>query len=196
MTAMTTATPSTKLPSKTRSRLFLLLIFSACALPIVASLLMYYVWKPAKYLNHGELMETRPLPPGSFVGADGKEVKLHGAGQWTLLVLDSGQCDADCQQRLYDVRQVWLAFELNKDRLQRVWAVSDDIKPDATLLTEHAGMQVVRATQALIDFYPQPSIGRIYLIDAQGNQVLRYLPKPEPKRMIKDVSRLLLIKKM
>ena len=181
---------------QTKSRLFLLLIFTACALPIAASLFVYYVWKPAKFLNHGELMELKALPPGSFVDAAGREVKLHAEGKWTLLVLDSGNCDGECRQRLYDVRQVWLAFELNQNRLQRAWAVSDDIKPDPKLLKEHEGMQVLRASDALIKFFPQPSIGRIYLIDDRGNQVLRYLPKPEPKRMIKDVSRLLLIKKM
>lgn len=181
---------------KTKSRLFLLLIFSACALPIAASLFVYYVWKPAKFLNHGELMELKALPEDSFVDAAGKPVKLQVEGKWTLLVLDSGNCDAECKQRLYDVRQVWLAFELNQNRLQRVWAISDDVKPDAALLKEHEGLGLVRASDALIKFFPQPSIGRIYLIDDRGNQVLRYMPKPEPKRMIKDVSRLLLIKKM
>lgn len=181
---------------KTKSRLFLLLIFSACALPIAASLFVYYVWKPAKFLNHGELMELKPLPEGSFTDSAGREVKLQAEGKWTLLVLDSGNCDAECKQRLYDVRQVWLAFELNQNRLQRVWAVSDEAKPDAAILKEHEGLQLVRASDVLINFFPQSSVGRIYLIDDRGNQVLRYLPKPEPKRMIKDVSRLLLIKKM
>ncbi len=181
---------------KTKNRLFLLLVFAACAFPIVASLLVYYVWQPAKLMNHGELMDVKPLPSGSFVDDKGKEVKLQAEGKWTLLVLDSGACNAECQQRLYDVRQVWLAFELNKDRLQRVWAVSDAVTPDAALLKEHAGLEVVRASDSLVNFFPQPSVGRIYLIDAQGNQVLRYLPNPQPKRMIKDVSRLLLIKKM
>lgn len=181
---------------KTKTRLFLLLIFCACALPVAASLFVYYVWKPAKFLNHGELMELKALPEGSFFDSAGKEVKLQAEGKWTLLVLDSGNCDAECKQRLYDIRQVWLAFELNQNRLQRVWAVSDAAAPDPSLLKEHEGMGVVRATDALINFLPQPSVGRIYLIDDRGNQVLRYLPKPEPKRMIKDVSRLLLIKKM
>jgi cytochrome oxidase Cu insertion factor (SCO1/SenC/PrrC family) len=181
---------------KTKSRLFLLLIFAACALPIAASLFVYYVWKPAKFLNHGELMELKPLPEGSFIDSAGKEVKLQANGKWTLLVLDPGACDAECKQRLYDIRQVALAFEMNKDRLQRVWAVSDSAAPDASLLKEHEGLQLVRANDVLINFFPQPSVGRIYLIDDRGNQVLRYLPKPEPKRMIKDVSRLLLIKKM
>jgi hypothetical protein len=181
---------------QTKNRLFLLLIFSACALPIVASLFVYYVWHPAKLMNHGELLETKPLPADSFKTLDGKDYKVQAGGKWTLLVLDSGKCDAECQQRLYDVRQVWLSFELNQDRLQRVWAISDDVKPDAALLKQHEGMPVVKANPSLIGFFPQPSVGRIYLIDAQGNQVLRYLPKPEPKRMIKDIGRLLLIKKM
>jgi hypothetical protein len=181
---------------KTKSRLFLLLIFAACALPIAASLFVYYVWQPAKLMNHGELMELKPLPAGSFFDAAGKEVKLQAEGKWTLLVLDPGACGDECKQRLYDVRQVWLAFELNKHRLQRVWAVSDSTAPDAALLKKHEGLQVVRASDALSRFFPQPSVGRIYLIDDRGNQVLRYLPNPEPKRMIKDVSRLLLIKKM
>lgn len=181
---------------KTKSRLYLLLIFAACALPIAASFFVYYVWQPAKLMNHGELMELKPLPPGSFVDAAGKEIQLQAAGKWTLLVLDSGACDADCRQRLYDVRQIMLTFELNQDRLQQVWAISDAVKPDAALLKEHEGLKVVQARDVLLTFFPQPSVGRIYLIDDRGNQVLRYQPKPEPKRMIKDIARLLLIKKM
>lgn len=181
---------------KTKSRLYLLLIFAACALPIAASLFVYYVWQPAKLMNHGELMELKPLPAGSFVDAAGKEVQLQATAKWTLLLLDSGACDVDCKQRLYDVRQIMATFELNQNRLQQVWAVSDSVRPDAALLKEHEGLKVVRASDVLIAFFPQPSVGRIYLIDAQGNQVLRYQPKPEPKRMIKDIARLLLIKKM
>lgn len=181
---------------KTKSRLYLLLIFAACALPIAASLFVYYVWQPARLMNHGELMELKPLPAGSFFDADGKEVKLQAAGKWTLLVLDSGACDADCRQRLYDVRQIMRTFELNQDRLQHVWAISDSVQPDPALLKESEGMKVVHARDVLVNFFPQPSVGRIYLIDERGNQVLRYMPKPEPKRMIKDIARLLLIKKM
>lgn len=181
---------------KTKNRLYLLLIFAACALPIAASLFVYYVWQPAKLMNYGELMEVKPLPAGSFVDAAGKEVKLQADGKWTLLLLDSGACDAECKQRLYEIHQIWLAFDLNHDRLQHAWAISDDIKPDATLLKTHEGMLLVHASKELVGFFPQPSVGRIYLIDAQGSQVLRYLPKPEPKRMIKDIARLLLIKKM
>lgn len=181
---------------KTKSRLYLLLIFAACALPIVASLFVYYVWQPTKFMNYGELMTLKPLPAGSFVDATGKDVQLQARGKWTLLVVDSGACDAECKQRLYDVRQIMLTFELNQDRLQQVWALSDAIKPDPALLKEHDGLQILRASDTLLTFLPQPSAGRIYLIDDRGNQVLRYLPKPEPKRMIKDISRLLLIKKM
>lgn len=181
---------------KTKSRLYLLLIFAACALPIVASFFVYYVVQPEKLMNHGELLELKPLPPSSLFNSAGQELTPHAGGKWTLLVLDGGACDSECQRRLYDVRQVMLSFELNKDRLQQMWAVSDTVVPDAALLREHPELQVVRAGASLIDFLPQPSVGRIYLIDAHGNQVLRYLPNPEPKRMIKDVARLLLIKKM
>ncbi|HTH93848.1 MAG TPA: hypothetical protein VL550_01330 [Rhodocyclaceae bacterium] len=181
---------------KTKTRLFLLLIFCACALPIVASLVTYYVWQPASLMNSGELLETKPLPDGSFVDAAGRVVHVQADGKWTLLLLDSGACDADCRQRLYDTRQILLSFELNKDRLQRVWAVSDATLPDAELLKEQEGLTIVRATDALLKFFPQPSVGRIYLIDDRGNQVLRYQPKPDAKKMIKDIARLLLVKKM
>lgn len=181
---------------KTKTRLFLLLVFCACALPIVASLLTYYVWQPARLMNSGELMETKPLPKGSFVDAAGHEVRLQADGKWTLLLIDSGACDADCRERLYDTRQVLMSFELNKDRLQRVWAVSDATPPDAALLKEHPDLTIVRATDVLLRFFPQPSVGRIYLIDDHGNQVLRYQPKPDAKKMIKDIARLLLVKKM
>lgn len=190
------ATPAIDPAVRRKGRLTLLLVFFACAFPVLASLFVYYVWQPARLMNHGELMETKPLPAHSFVDLQGKAVELQAEGKWTLLVLDEGDCNEDCRKRLYDVRQVWTAFELNKDRLQRVWAIADDKTPDPAVLQENLGLTLLRATPELVKFLPSPSVGRIYLIDAQGNQVLRYLPNPEPKRMIKDISRLLLIKKM
>ena len=43
---------------------------------------------------------------------------------------------------------------------------------------------------------PEPNIGRIFLIDPNGVPVLRYPADPDIKLMMKDVGRLLDVKRM
>src|SRR5947209_359163 len=94
---------------KLKSRLFLLLVFLACASPIAASFLTYYVWQPEKLMNYGELMPLKKIPDNSL-SLNGNDYRVERSGKWTLLIVDGASCAQDCQQRLYDIRQVWLAL--------------------------------------------------------------------------------------
>lgn len=180
---------------RNKGRWFLIMLFCFCALPIVASLFTYYVWKPAKYMNYGEMLEVKPLPAGALAAYEGIALpKIGESPAWTLLVVDNGTCDAGCVERLYDVRQIWLAMGVHKERVQRVWAVSDTTKPAASLLEQHPGLQLARWQGDANSPMLVPE--RIYLLDARGNLVLRYPSQPEPKRIIKDIARLLDIKRM
>lgn len=183
--------------SQTKSRLFLLFLFLVCALPLALSYFTYYVWKPERRMNYGELLDLRQLPATSVLTLD---AKLLGAdalsGKWALVLLDPGSCNDQCQHRLYVMRQSRLAMGIKKESLEALWLVTDQSQPAEPLLLQMQGMRVGRATASYNELFPGPSQGRIFLLDPAGRLVLRYPENPDPARMIRDLARLLDVKKM
>ncbi len=179
---------------KLGSKKTLLLLGAICTLPVVASYLTYYVLKPQKRMNYGELVAPGPLPPTRFADLEGKPFTLDQLrGRWVMVTVDGGECDARCRQKLYNMRQVRTAQGKEMERIERVWLVSDEVAPPAQLLNDHAGMHVVRESGTPLAALPADGdrAAHVYLIDPLGNLMLRFPENPDPKRMIKDFERLL-----
>jgi hypothetical protein len=174
-----------------RSRLTLWLLLAVCAAPIIGSYAAYYFWQPASHVNYGELLEPRPLPDAALHALDGRPFRLAGLkGEWVLLMAGPSTCDERCRMNLVYMRQVRLAQGKEAGRIERVWLLTDAAVPDAVLLAEHPGLHVVRDPKtALTSALPAP--GPIHVIDPLGNLMMRYPADPDPRRMLKDVARLL-----
>jgi cytochrome oxidase Cu insertion factor (SCO1/SenC/PrrC family) len=123
--------------------LFVLLI---CASPVVASYWTYYVIRPEGRRNYGELIEPqRPLPAVATLSLSGEAAPLTALkGQWLLLSVGGGACDAACQQRLYFQRQLRETLGKDKDRLDRVWLIQDDAAVAPTLMPAVAQATVLK----------------------------------------------------
>jgi hypothetical protein len=48
------------------------------------------------------------------------------AGQWLLVVVGPAACDSGCEQRLYAQRQLREMLGRERDRLDKLWLVTDD----------------------------------------------------------------------
>ena len=146
-------------------------------------------------MNHGDLLPPTPLPAKPLPLLSGGEVRFEQMkGKWLLLQIDSGSCDARCREKLYAMRQIRLAQGKDMVRLERVWLLSDDSSPAPDLLAEYAGTLVVLAagSEALAAFRaPVDHASHLYVVDPQGNLMMRFPEKPDPTRMIKDLQRLL-----
>jgi cytochrome oxidase Cu insertion factor (SCO1/SenC/PrrC family) len=178
-----------------RNRLTLWLILAACAAPMIASYAAYYFWRPPGHVNYGELIEPRPLPDASLALLDGTPFRLSELkGEWVLLTAGASACDERCRERLVYMRQVRLAQGRESGRIERVWLLTDGRAPDAALLAEHEGLRVVRDPQgATVSALPSASSppNHIYVIDPLGNLMMRFPANADPRRILKDVSRLL-----
>ena len=108
-------------------RLKMLIVLAVCAAPVVASYFTYYVVRPEGRRNYGELVEPqRPLPALTATALDGKAVPLRSLqGQWLLVSVAGGACDAACENHLYLQRQLREGLGKDKDRLDWVWLVPD-----------------------------------------------------------------------
>lgn len=167
---------------RTRSgRIRMLLVMLVCAAPVIASYFTYYVIKPKGSAGYGQLIDPqRPLPALTATAADGKPVDLRSLkGQWLLVVVAKSGCDGLCEQYLYLQRQLRESLGREKDRLDRVWLISDDAPPPARLDAALHGATVLRVPQAQLAQWLQPAAGHqldehMYLVDPQGNWMMRF----------------------
>lgn len=185
-----------------RGRIQMILLLLACAAPVIASYLAYYVFKPeGGKTNYGTLIQ----PPQAI---NPSWLDISFSGKWTLLVArPASECrkgnDA-CVELLYLMRQVRLALGKEKNRVQLVWVVSDRLPVDTDIKQaydpETAGFIIVPApdpknSTAWLTWLNQQNLGSgIQLIDPSGEKMMVFPDKAESKdfvRMRKDLDRLL-----
>lgn len=158
--------------------IFVLLV---CASPVVASYFTYYVVRPEGRRNFGELINPqRPLPALVTQTLDGKPGELQALrNQWLLLSVAGGGCDERCEQNLYFQRQLRESLGREKERLDRVWLVNDDIAVRPALLPALASATVLRVPPAELARWLEPAQGKrlqdhLYLVDPLGNLMMRF----------------------
>lgn len=179
----------------------MLLVFLICASPVIASYFTYYVIRPEGRRNFGELVDPqRSLPDVVGANLEGHAVHLPALkGQWLLVSVSSGACDAVCANHLYLQRQLREGLGKEKDRLDWVWLISDAIPVADALKPALKGATVVRVPASELARWLQPQKDHalsehLYLMDPMGNWMLRFPPQldaknaPQAKR---DLDRLM-----
>lgn len=178
--------------SPRRSRATLWLILAVCAAPIAASYLAYHFWRPDGQVNYGELIEPRPLPDPALERVGGGTFRFSELrGSWVLLTAAPATCGEACVRDLVYMRQVRLAQGKDSARVERVWLVTGGGSPDPALQAQHEGLHAVRGSEAILSALPASAGDPIYVVDPLGNLMMRFPPDPDPRRMLKDLSRLL-----
>ena len=137
--------PATPAQPKRRMLMLLALLFFT---PLLLSFALYYGsgWRPAGRTNHGVLIEpAHPLPR---LAADAF------SGRWSLVYIGSGDCDADCRNTLYYMRQTHLGLANLAPRVQRVFLVSANCCDRDYLAREQPGLITLNADAALLAQFP------------------------------------------
>ena len=159
------------------------------------SYLVFYFWQPRGQVNYGELIVPRSLPEVALESIEGAPFRLSELkGQWAMIVVDRPECGESCRAKLVHTRQVRLAQGKESDRIVRVWLLTHPGTPDPALLAEHPGLRVLRAGgSGIVDALPAVSSAadHIYVVDPLGNLMMRFPRDADPRRMLKDMSRLL-----
>jgi len=180
---------------RTLNRLKLLGIAALAAAPVVGSYLLYWFWAPDRFTNYGTLLPPAAVPTAALKAVTGEQVSLQSLrGRWVFLAVDSGQCDAVCEAKLWKMRQVRQAQGKELGRIERVLLVEDAVAPNEQLRSEYQGTWFVSENDARLRTLlvaPQSARRHIYLIDPLGNLMLRFPEDADPKLMIKDMTRLL-----
>ena len=173
----------------------MLAIAALCLAPFIAALIAYYYWQPQGGMNYGELIPARALTDPPLRHLDQRGFRLSELkGKWILLQLDAADCAAACRAKLYNMRQVRLAQGREMERVERVWLILGEAPLETQLMREHDGTRMLRAADSpLLAEFPPAGAARdhIYLIDPLGNLMLRFPKDADPRRMHKDLARLL-----
>ena len=173
----------------------MLAIAALCLAPFIAALIAYFYWQPQGGANYGDLIPAHALIDPPLRRLDQRAFRLSELrGKWVLLQLDQAACAAPCRAKLYNMRQVRLAQGREMDRVERVWLILDEAPLETLLMREYDGTRMLRAAGSPIvaEFAPSGSArDHIYLIDPHGNLMLRFPKNADPRRMHKDLGRLL-----
>ena len=184
---------------RNRGRWKLFAVLMVCAAPLILSYLTYYVIKPSGRTNYGTLIDPRlhPIPAMDSTTLDGRPEKLEQyAGKWIMLKVGGGECLDACQKQLFAMRQWRLMQGKNMDRVERVWLVTDDQPLDTLTIRQYDGMHLLRAPNATVSKWLPADRGtlpsdHIYLIDPLGNLMMRFPLNPDPRKVYKDIAKLL-----
>lgn len=159
----------------------MLAVLLTCAAPVIASYFTYYVIRPEGRRNFGELIDPqRPLPDQPVQALDGTPGNLRALkGQWLLLSVSGGACDALCEKHLYLQRQLRETQGKEKDRVDWVWLVTDDAPVPERLLPALKGATVLRLPESQLSQWLSPVQGHtlaehLYLVDPLGNWMMRF----------------------
>lgn len=185
--------------SKAAGRWRLLAILAVCASPLIGSYLTYYVIKPGGRTNYGDILDPRkyPMPALGTTALDGSPATLDDyKGKWIMLQVDAGACAAPCQTKLRDMRQLRLTQGKERERVERVWMITDMQPLDTTLMREYDGTRLLRVKpDALLKWLPLEDgtklSDHIYVIDPLGNLMMRFPKDADPNLIKKDLGKLL-----
>ncbi|MBX3650416.1 MAG: cytochrome C oxidase subunit I [Burkholderiales bacterium] len=183
-----------------QSRKTLWLVAVVCIAPFVLSFAAYYFYQPEGRVNYGELVEGRQLPDAPLKLADGKPFSFAQLrGKWLFVTVDAAACDAYCDLKLWQIRQVRKTQGKYPERIERVWLITDGGAPGERQRSEYEGTWFVNAAgNAVLDMLPHAGApgDHVYLVDPLGNVVLRYPRNADPTGMKKDLQRLLRVSRI
>lgn len=178
----------------------LYVLIAITILPIAAAYVAYYIVPPSGRTNYGTLIEPqRPTPALPLTTLDGTAFDLRKLqGNWVFVMVDGGDCDQRCADKLLMLRQQRTMTGKQRDQIERVWLISDNAPLPIMLMREYEGTHFVRASLASLGAFlalPATEDARledhIWVIDPLGNLMLRWPKNAEPKGIRRDVAKLL-----
>ncbi|WP_408389079.1 SCO family protein [Paraburkholderia sediminicola] len=183
-----------------RGRWMLLLVAIICAAPIAVSYFTYYVIRPTGgTTSYGTLVEPqRPIPDSLMVtGEDGKPVKFDTLrGHWLMISIDNSACDKACVTKLYFMRQIRAAQGPERERVVEVWLRTDAGNVSDVIQKAYPDTDMMIADPAQVSAWLPTDSGtkvtdHIYLVDPNGNLMMRFPKDPNPSKIKGDLTKLL-----
>lgn len=185
-----------------RGRLQMLLVLAVCAAPVIASYFTYFVIRPQGRTNYSELIEPQRPIPADLPLADLQGAAVRSAtlkGHWLLVVVSGGACNAVCERHLWVQRQLREALGRDKERLEKVWLITDGAAPRQQTLDAvrtNTSETILQVPERALAAWLRPAADRtledhMYIVDPRGHWMMRVPPEPDPAKLKRDIEKLL-----
>jgi len=203
--------------ARAASRKKLVWIFALFFLPLFLATIWFHVVRTGAISwssnSRGELI-TPAVPFTEFSLSEADSDAVFGLndvrGKWTILYVPESDvpgtpCDTNCEKTLYDIRQARLALNHRMERVQRVMLTSQQVAFSDEVQSANVGLRLVNDNETDTSFIDQinaaqngmePKTNLIYLIDPNGNLMMRYSPDQLPKPLFKDLKHLLKVSRI
>lgn len=199
-------------PARTSSegKRVLILVFLACALPILIAFYLYFFDKPDGTNNYGTILDPQvEVSTAVFKNISGDDFSMAQLkGKWILISVIDSNCDQLCQNTLYFQRQARASKGKEQGRIERVVFVTDDGPLETMLLRQFPNVHFVRASaeqltawlplaKGIVGSKGSEAVGNIkdhvFVADPLGHVMMRFPPNNtlEFDKFRKDISRLL-----
>lgn len=194
-------TANTTTPERSNTTLWLLL--ASFILPAIAAYAYYFFGDRPEPDTYGELISPvidierleltdvldQPIPR--------KEL----TSRWRMFYITADSCAEQCEQSLYNMRQINIALGKNQDRVDHVVIHSATIRPDFIDLLEQQHPHIMRAkipaqNLQLLQLQNPAQQSAIYLMDPHGNIMMRFADGLDPKLILKEINKLLKISRI
>ena len=137
------------------------------------------------------------MPKLASTTLDGRPETLENyAGKWIMVKVGGGRCDEACAKQLFAMRQLRTMQGKNMDRVERAWLITDQEPVDTILIRSYDDMHMLRVSpEQLAKWLPTEQGTKledhIFLIDPRSNLMMRFPKDPDPRKVHKDLSKLL-----
>lgn len=183
-------------------RLKMLGVLAVCAAPVIASYLTYFVIRPQTRTNYSTLVSPpRALPNTLPLKSLGGEAVQPSSlrGQWLLVAVADAACDATCERHLYVQRQLHETLGGQKDRVDKIWLITDDGMPPVAVtkaIAQGAPVNMLRVPRSELAQWLEPAdrhtlAQHLYVVDPMGNWMMRTPVDTDPSKLKRDLDRLL-----
>ena len=189
--------------SQRRNHMVMAAIFLLFLLPLLVAWFMVNYMKNSHNTGAGAQHGILINPPRALENLDLVDPVVHVKtplyGKWTMFAMISGDCNQDCKEVLYRMRQIRLAMGEHVSRVQRaVYFEKQDVEKDAkNIFSGYEGQLILTRDKTGLDFRENFLVDdkrpdhAIYLIDPRGFLMMCYPKDTNPTGIIKDLKRLL-----
>jgi hypothetical protein len=188
------------------AKIKLLAIIGIFGLPLLAAIVMSFVYKDGMPLsvgtsNKGDLIQpVQALPEFELTSPREKVVTKADFNElWTLVYISENGCDKTCQHQVYAIRQLNQMIGKEAERVQRLFIYGGLIPAEEQSVSESFPRMLMGTTntdslQQLATTLRQPghdSVNRIYLVDPIGQAMMSFSADLDPRAIYKDLKHLL-----
>jgi len=185
-----------------RSNTTLWLLLASFLVPAMIAYAYYFFGDKPSVASNGELINP-VIDIGEFNLKNETGQLLSNdelTPKWRMYYFVSSSCDSQCQQDLYNIRQMNIALGKNKDRVQHVIVHLEKPANEFNQLIKTEHQQAIRLftkVENITRLSEQDVKSKsIFLVDPLGNVMMKFGNELTPKLILKDINKLLKISRI